>query len=104
MENPYAGMKRPKIASEVTTIKECEHWRSDLIRGVAKKIAEIQNAGLGEHRIRDLNDEINKELREKGHWETQIKSLGGPDYAKNAQKTFDAFGAELSTDNGYKYF
>ena len=37
---------------------------------------------------------------EKGHWETQIKSLGGPDYAKNAQKTFDAFGAELSTENG----
>ncbi len=23
----------------------------------------------GEHRIRDLNDEINKELREKGYWE-----------------------------------
>lgn len=37
-------------------------------------------AGLGEFKIRDLNDEINKLLREKGHWEYRIKELGGPDY------------------------
>ena len=37
-------------------------------------------AGLGEFRIRDMNDEINKLLREKGHWEVRIKELGGPDY------------------------
>lgn len=37
-------------------------------------------AGLGEFKLRDLNDEINKLLREKGHWEDQIKVLGGPDY------------------------
>ena len=37
-------------------------------------------AGLGEFKLRDLNDEINKLLREKGHWEDQILTLGGPDY------------------------
>lgn len=37
-------------------------------------------AGLGEFRIRDLNDEINKLLREKGHWEFRINELGGPNY------------------------
>lgn len=37
-------------------------------------------AGLGEFRLRDLNDEINKLLREKGHWEDRIMELGGPDY------------------------
>lgn len=37
-------------------------------------------AGLGEFKLRDLNDEINKLLREKGHWEDQILVLGGPDY------------------------
>ena len=37
-------------------------------------------AGLGEFRIRDLNDEINKLLREKKHWEERIRELGGPDY------------------------
>jgi len=37
-------------------------------------------AGLGEFKLRDLNDEINKLLREKGHWEDRIKELNGPDY------------------------
>ena len=37
-------------------------------------------AGLGEYRIRDLNDEINKLLREKRHWEDRIVELGGPNY------------------------
>ena len=27
------------------------------------QVSEIQNAGLGEHRLRDLNDQINKALR-----------------------------------------
>jgi pre-mRNA-splicing factor ISY1 len=35
---------------------------------------------IGEHKIRDINDEINKLLREKGHWEKQILKLGGPDH------------------------
>ena len=38
------------------------------------------SAGLGEFKLRDLNDEINKLLREKGHWEERIVELGGPDY------------------------
>lgn len=44
-------------------------------------------AGLGEFRIRDLNDEINKLLREKGHWEVRIKELGGPDYGVSKQRS-----------------
>lgn len=101
---PYAQKKRPKIASEVTTVKECEHWRSEILRGVAKKIGEIQNAALGEHRIRDLNDEINKDLREKGYWEDQIKALGGPDFKALAPKDVETYGAELASHTGYKYF
>ena len=42
-------------------------------------------AGLGEFKLRDINDEINKLLREKGHWEDRIKELGGPDYRVNAK-------------------
>ena len=37
-------------------------------------------AGLGEFRIRDLNDHINKLLREKRHWQDRIVELGGTDY------------------------
>jgi len=101
---PYAAKKRPKIASEVGTVKECEHWRSEILRGVAKKIGEIQNAALGEHRIRDLNDEINKDLREKAYWEDQIKSLGGADYKAAAPRDVESYGAEMASHTGYKYF
>jgi len=36
--------------------------------------------GLSDFQIRDLNDEINKLMREKYRWEMQIKDLGGVDY------------------------
>jgi len=101
---PYAAKKRPKFASEIATVKECEVWRSEIVRGVSKKIAEIQNAALGEHRLRDLNDEINKDLREKGHWEDQIKNLGGPDYKAQKAGADIVMGAELASHTGYKYF
>jgi len=35
---------------------------------------------MEEHKIRDLNDRINKLFREKWHWNNRIKELGGPDF------------------------
>lgn len=61
-------------------------------------------AGLGEFRIRDLNDEINKLMREKRHWEVQIKALGGPDHARVGPKMLDQDGKEVPGNRGYKYF
>lgn len=57
-------------------------------------------------RLRDLNDEINKVIREKGHWERRIVELGGPDYAKSAPKVTDADGKEITDSRGmgYRYF
>lgn len=56
------------------------------LSGILKKLSFCFLAGLGEFRIRDLNDEINKLLREKGHWEVRIKELGGPDYGVSEQQ------------------
>jgi len=92
------------MVDDVESIQDCEHWRSQVIREVTRKISEIQNAGLGEHRIRDLNDEINKLLREKRRWEERIRNLGGPDYKASSTRIVDAFGAELPGEGGYKYF
>jgi pre-mRNA-splicing factor ISY1 len=75
------------------------------------QVAEIQNEGLGEHRLRDLNDEINKLLRERAHWERRILDLGGANYAlKGAPKMTDLDGNIVDIPNpsgrgpGYRYF
>jgi hypothetical protein len=47
-------------------------------------------------RLRDLNDEINKLIREKGHWEKRIVELGGPDYSLTRQKVTDSEGNEIA--------
>lgn len=96
--------RRPYLASECTELPKCEKWRLEIIREISKKVAQIQNAGLGEFRIRDLNDEINKLLREKRHWENQISALGGPHYRRYGPKIIDAEGREVPGNRGYKYF
>lgn len=96
--------RRPFLASECTDLPKAEKWRMQIIREIARKVAQIQNAGLGEFRIRDLNDEINKLLREKGHWEAQIRELGGPDYARVGPRMLDHEGKEVPGNRGYKYF
>lgn len=96
--------RRPYLASECKSLYGCEKWRMQIIREIAKKVAQIQNAGLGEFRIRDLNDEINKLLREKRHWEDQIKELGGPDYQRVGPRMLDHEGKEVPGNRGYKYF
>ena len=53
--------------------------------------------------MRDLNDEINRLLREKRHWENQIVALGGANYRRNVAM-LDDDGKEVPGTKGYKYF
>ncbi|KAI9144701.1 Isy1-like splicing factor [Paraphysoderma sedebokerense] len=96
--------KRPRLASEVESLPEAERWRSQILREISKKVAKIQDPGLNDYQIRDLNDEINKLIREKGHWEYRIKQLGGPDYRKIAPRMLDSEGREVPGNRGYRYF
>ncbi|CAB3998657.1 pre-mRNA-splicing factor ISY1 homolog [Paramuricea clavata] len=96
--------RRPYLATECSDLSKAEKWRRQIIGEVSKKVAQIQNAGLGEFRIRDLNDEINKLLREKRHWEDRILELGGPDYKRIGPKMLDREGKEVPGNRGYKYF
>ncbi|XP_058488802.1 pre-mRNA-splicing factor ISY1 homolog isoform X2 [Solea solea] len=96
--------RRPFLASECSELPKAEKWRRQIISEISKKVAQIQNAGLGEFKIRDLNDEINKLLREKGHWEVRIKELGGPDYVRFGPRMLDHEGKEVPGNRGYKYF
>ena len=56
--------------------------------------------------LRDLNDEINKLIREKRHWERQIKSLGGPSYKAAAIERDEGSAAPGNAryQRGYMYF
>lgn len=95
--------RRPYLATQCDNVKEAEKWRLQIIREISKKVSQIQNAGLGEFRIRDLNDEINKLLREKRHWEARILELGGNDLRKKS-RMLDREGQEVPGSKGYKYF
>lgn len=96
--------KRPFLASECDNVTDAERWRRDIVKDVGRKISQIQNPGLGEFKIRDLNDEINRLLRLKRVWEYRIRELGGPDYAKFGPKMLDYEGREIPGNRGYKYF
>jgi len=96
--------KRPFLATEVESLPEAERWRAQILKEVSKSVSNIQNGALGEHKIRDLNDKINKLLREKKHWERQIKILGGPDYMMVSQRVADADGRNAMGGGDYYYF
>ncbi|KAF7259928.1 hypothetical protein EG68_02777 [Paragonimus skrjabini miyazakii] len=109
--------KRPHIASECTSLKDALYYRRQIIHDVSRKIAQIQNrlkaifiilllftASLGEYKLRDLNDDINKLVREKAHWEDHIKTLGGPDFKAEAPKMLEKEGKEVPGNRGYRYY
>ncbi|TFK75539.1 Isy1-like splicing factor [Pluteus cervinus] len=95
--------KRPRMASACKSLRECERWRGEILREISRKVSKIQDSGLTDYEVRDLNDEINKLLREKRHWENQIVALGGANYRRNVAM-LDDDGKEVPGTKGYKYF
>lgn len=104
--------RRPKAITSVDSVPVCEKWRAQVVKEIGRKIVRIQEPALSEFQIRDLNDEINKLMREKHVWELQLKSLGGPNYLRfgGGQTIFDGEGNEVPVvigdgkGGGYKYF
>ncbi|KAI0791479.1 Isy1-like splicing factor [Irpex lacteus] len=95
--------RRPRMASTCKSMRECERWRGEILREISRKVSKIQDSGLTDYEVRDLNDEINKLLREKRHWENQIIALGGANYRRNVAM-LDDDGKEVPGTKGYKYF
>jgi len=95
--------RRPRMASTCKSLRDCERWRGEILREISRKVSKIQDTGLTDYEVRDLNDEINKLLREKRHWENQIVALGGANYRRNVAM-MDDDGKEVPGTKGYKYF
>lgn len=87
--------RRPKMITEVSSIPSCEKWRGQVLKEISRKVSKIQDPSLSDFMIRDLNDEINKAMREKYMWEVQIKNLGGPNYMRGGGKVYDEEGREI---------
>lgn len=96
--------RRPKMITQVTTIPVCEKWRGQVLKEISRKVTKIQDEALSDYQIRDLNDEINKLMREKHMWESQIRGLGGPNYMRGG-RVLDEEGREVpGGGKGYRYF
>jgi len=61
-------------------------------------------ASLSDYQIRDLNDDINRMMKEKYVWEVQLRNLGGPNYGVGTGKVLDDDGREVPGQRGYKYY
>ena len=97
--------RRPKRITEVDTVSTCETWRGQVVKEISRKVSRIQDPMLSDYQIRDLNDAINRLMREKHAWEIQIRNLGGPNYMRGAGRVYDEQGREVpGGGKGYKYF
>ncbi|KAL8744177.1 MAG: hypothetical protein Q9190_003555 [Brigantiaea leucoxantha] len=96
--------RRPKAITTITSIPACEKWRGQVLKEISRKVSKIQELSLSDYQIRDLNDEINKLMREKHMWEVQIRGLGGPNYMRGG-RVYDEEGKEIpGAGKGYRYF
>ncbi|EON64469.1 hypothetical protein W97_03701 [Coniosporium apollinis CBS 100218] len=96
--------RRPKLITSITSIPVCEKWRGQVLKEISRKVTKIQDPALSDFQIRDLNDEINKLMREKHMWEVQIRGLGGPNFARGG-RVVDEEGREVpGGGKGYRYF
>jgi len=103
--------RRPYLSSLCDNLSDAEFWRKQLVQEISRGVADIQNTGMLEHQVRDMNDQINKGLREKYHWNKRVKELGGTDYNKLERSAAAAAAeeeggemVELGGSGGYKYF
>ncbi len=83
-------------------MKQVLKQRHRLTRFFVPALPPLSTAGLTDYEVRDLNDEINKLMREKNHWERQIVALGGANYKRARTGMMDDEGREVPGTRGYK--
>ena len=103
---PAIRGKRPRLASECKNLADAEYYRGQILREITAGITKIQNPALGEHTLRDLNDEINQKMREKYHWNKRIKELGGLDFnTMERQRQLEEGDIQsIEAPGGYRYY
>lgn len=95
--------RRPYLAALCDDVDKAEKWRLQVLSDIRRFVSDIQNAGLDETEVRELNDKINKLLRERGHWERRIVQLGGKNHYRGRKQKW-GMGDEVFEHEGYFYF
>lgn len=44
MGDRQKGERRPRMASSVTNLRDCERWRGDIMRDISRKVSKIQDS------------------------------------------------------------
>lgn len=103
--------KRPYLATLCDDVDEAEIWRRQIVKEIRRGVSEIQNPGLSDERTEEMNDRLNKLLRERGHWERRILYLGGVNHAarrkaggKGTKQMGEGEEEEVFEHNGFFYF
>lgn len=103
-----ARQGRPRQTQKCTDVHSATQFRAQTLREISRNLTRIHDPLLTEYQVRDINDTLNRLLRERWAWEHRIKQLGGPDYtnvntAETRTKTKNG-SADTVTVKGYKYF
>jgi pre-mRNA-splicing factor ISY1 len=97
-----AGNRRPLLSGNETSLPEAQKVRRELVSKITKAISAIKNPELGELRIRETNDEINKLMKQKHYWELKIREMGGN--LPVGKQFYEIEGKELPGAPGYRYY
>lgn len=97
---------RPRATQQCTDVPSATRFRAQTLREITRGLTRIHDPLLTEYQVRDINDTLNRLLRERRAWEHRIKQLGGPDYTSGTTTGGGvAFGdTDMVTVKGYKYF
>jgi pre-mRNA-splicing factor ISY1 len=95
--------KRPRTDT-VDSIDDALKYRSQLLSAISVNIARIQDILLTEQQIRDLNDTINKQFKEKWRWEKRLLQLNGPNYTKTSTSNINSYKDNSFVVNRHRYF
>lgn len=101
-KNVDLRIRRPAYTSGVYTLKPAIQWRQDCIKEITRLLTRMAQTGVSEHEIREINDQINKVLKDKRAWEARIKELGGK--VINQAGVLSDEGVEIPGVRGYRYF
>jgi len=101
----YVNASDGEVKYYVKSVGKCRRYKTVCLSRVVLSTSCVHivlcTAGLTDYEVRDLNDEINKLMREKRHWENQIIALGGANYRRNVAM-LDDDGREVPGTKGYK--